>query len=68
MSKPIDLQYSYKKTTGYTKQQKETFAILEKYGVNVNQFIRAAVKEKLQRDWKTIKTNHENKNKYVSPF
>ena len=65
MAKHIDLQYSYKKTTGYTSQQKLAFEILEKYGVNVNQFIRAAVKEKLQKDWKSIK---ESKERIKLPF
>ena len=45
----------YKKQLSFTLQQKKTFEILENYGVNINQFIRQAVKEKLQRDWKSIK-------------
>jgi hypothetical protein len=40
-------------------------AILESYDVNVNQFIRQAVKEKLQRDWKGIK---EKKERIKLPF
>lgn len=63
--KPIDLQYSYKKVIGFTNQQKKAFEILESYGINVNQFIRAAIKEKLQRDWKSIK---ETKTKGCCPF
>jgi hypothetical protein len=55
----------YKKVIGFTKQQKEAFKTLEEYGVNVNQFIRAAVKEKLKRDWKSIK---EKKEKIKLPF
>lgn len=43
-------QLVYKKVIGFTKQQKESLQILESYGVNVNHFIRLAVKEKLQRD------------------
>ena len=46
---------NYKKVIGFTETQKKAFETLESYGVNVNQFIRIAVKEKLQRDWKTIK-------------
>jgi cobalamin biosynthesis protein CbiD len=65
MAKPIDLQYSYKKQISFTKQQKEAFKTLELYGVNVNQFIRSAVKEKLKKDWKNIK---ETKNKSKCPF
>ena len=41
-------------------QQKQAFETLEKYGVNVNQFIRSSVKEKIKRDWPKIK---EEKNK-----
>jgi hypothetical protein len=45
----------YKKVIGFTKQQQSALKTLEDYGVNVNQFIRLAVKEKIQRDWKKIK-------------
>ena len=55
----------YKKVIGFTKVQKESLQILESYGVNVNHFIRLAVKEKLQRDWKQIK---ESKQKIKCPF
>lgn len=55
----------YKKVIGFTKVQKESLQILESYGVNVNHFIRLAVKEKLQRDWKLIK---ESKEKVKCPF
>ena len=63
--KPLDLQLSYKKVIGFTQKQKQAFETLEKYDVNVNQFIRAAVKEKLQRDWKSIK---EKKDTFKCPF
>ena len=49
----------YKKVVGFTKVQQEAFKTLEEYGVNVNQFIRAAIKEKLQREWKQIKEKKE---------
>ena len=62
---PKDLQYSYKKVIGFTKQQQNAFKVLEQHNVNVNQFIRAAIKEKLQKDWKSIK---ENKPKESCPF
>ena len=55
----------YKKVIGFTETQKKAFENLEDYGVNVNHFIRLAVKEKLQKDWKTIK---ENKLKTKYPF
>ena len=65
MNKPIEIQYVYKKQLSFTLQQKKTFEILENYGVNINQFIRQAVKEKLQRDWKNIK---EKKERIILPF
>ena len=65
MNKPIEIQYVYKKQLSFTLQQKKTFEILENYGVNINQFIRQAVKEKLQRDWKSIK---EKKERIILPF
>lgn len=55
----------YKKVIGFTKYQQNSLEILESYGVNVNQFIRLAVKDKLKRDWKTIK---ESKEKIKCPF
>lgn len=65
MPKPIEIQYVYKKQIGFTIKQKKTFDILENYGVNINQFIRQSVKEKLQRDWKNIK---EKKERIILPF
>jgi hypothetical protein len=58
-------QFEYKKVINFTKQQKETLEILKKYNVNINQFIRLAIKEKIQRDWKSIK---EKKNREYNPF
>ena len=55
----------YKKVIGFTETQKKAFETLEYYGVNVNQFIRLAVAEKIKKDWKTIK---ENKLKTKCPF
>lgn len=55
----------YKKVIGFTKQQKEAFETLESYNVNVNQFIRQAIKEKLQKEWKQIK---EEKERIKLPF
>jgi post-segregation antitoxin (ccd killing protein) len=48
-----------------TEQQAYAFEQLKKYDVNLSQFIRQAIKEKLQRDWKQIK---ESKNKSKCPF
>ena len=53
------------KTIRFTETQMNSLQILESYGVNVNKFIRLAVKEKLQRDWKSIK---ESKEKIKCPF
>jgi hypothetical protein len=48
-----------------TEQQSYAFEQLKKYNVNLSQFIRQAIKEKLSRDWKQIK---ESKNKSKCPF
>jgi hypothetical protein len=53
------------KTIRFTENQMESLTILEQYGINVNQFIRQAIKEKLERDWKSIK---QNKQKTKCPF
>ena len=63
--KPIEIQYTYKKQIGFTETQRKSLQKLENYGVNVNQFIRQAVKEKILRDWKQIK---EEKEKIKLPF
>lgn len=58
-------QLTKSKTIRFSEVQMNSLAILESYGVNVNHFIRLAVKEKLQKDWKTIK---EKKEKIICPF
>ena len=63
--KPKELQYSYKKVLGFTNQQKKAFEILESYGINVNNFIRIAVADKIKAEWKSIK---ETKTKGCCPF
>ena len=65
MPKPPDLQLVYKKNIGFTKQQQKTLKTLENYGVNVNQFIRQAISEKIKREWKQIK---QKKEKVKIPF
>lgn len=42
-----------------TEQQAYAFEQLKKYDINLSQFIRQAIKEKLQRDWKSIKESKE---------
>lgn len=46
--KPLNLQYTYKKQIGFTEMQRKSLEKLEGYGVNVNQFIRQAIKEKIR--------------------
>ena len=58
-------QLTKSKTIRFSENQMNSLNILENYGVNVNQFIRLAVKEKLQKDWKSIK---EKKEKIILPF
>jgi hypothetical protein len=58
-------QFEYKKVIGFTQIQKKAFDTLESYGVNVNQFIRISISEKLKKDWKKIK---EPKIKNDCPF
>lgn len=59
--KPTDIQYSYKKQIGFTEQQRKAFEILKGYDVNINQFIRQSVAEKIKRDWPEIKAKKKRK-------
>jgi len=63
--KHIDNQYTYKKEIGFTEQQRKTFEKLKKYKININQFVRQAVKEKIERDKYKIK---ESAKKEYCPF
>ena len=58
--KPPENQYTYKKQIGFTETQRKSLEKLENYGVNVSQFIRQAVKEKINCDWKMIKEKNLN--------
>ena len=58
-------QLTKSKTIRFTETQMNSLSILESYNINVNRFIRDAVREKLQRDWKSIK---EKKEKIYCPF
>lgn len=58
-------RFEYKKVIGFTLQQKRAFEVLEEHGVNVAKFIRSAIQEKIERDWKQIK---EQKEKEYCPF
>lgn len=65
----MSLNPEYKKdkriTIGFNKVQMESLKILESYGINISQFARIAIAEKIKRDWKTIK---ESKVKEYCPF
>ena len=43
-----------------SKEQKQTLDKLKEYNVNVAQFVRNAIKEKLQREKAQIITNYKN--------
>jgi len=58
-------QLTKSKTIRFSEVQMNSLSILENYGVNVNQFVRIAVAEKIKKDWKTIK---EKKEKIICPF
>jgi len=60
-----ELQYTYKKQIGFTEEQHKSLIIIESYIVNVNRFIRSAIKEKLKRDWPKIKAEKE---RFKYPF
>ena len=55
----------YTKVIKCDKEMIEAFKQLEKYNVNVSQFIRQSIKEKLAKDWKSIK---EEKERVKLPF
>jgi hypothetical protein len=58
-------QYTEKQTIRISKMQRQSLLILESKGVNISQFIRLAIKEKISRDWKLIK---EKSKKVNYPF
>ena len=52
-------------TIRFSVQQSESLHKLKDYDVNISQFIRLAIAEKIKRDWKQIK---ENKQRVKLPF
>lgn len=58
-------QYTKIQNIRVSEIQYKSLKILESKGVNVSQFIRLAIKEKINRDWKTIKIKEK---KDVCPF
>ena len=58
-------KYTVIHTIRFSKQQAESLKKLKDYDVNVSQFIRLAIAEKIKRDWKQIK---EEKQRVKLPF
>ena len=58
-------KYTIIHTIRFSKQQAESLQKLKDYDVNVSQFIRLAIAEKIKRDWKQIK---EEKQRVKLPF
>ena len=58
-------KYTVIHTIRFSKQQAESLHKLKEYDVNVSQFIRLAIAEKIKRDWKQIK---EKKQRVKLPF
>ena len=58
-------KYTVIHTIIFSKQQSESLQKLKDYDVNVSQFIRLAISEKIKRDWKQIK---EKKERVKLPF
>lgn len=52
----------------FSKKQSESLEILKKHNVVISKFIRQAVKEKVQRDWKHIKNAFEQSKEEKLPF
>ena len=58
-------KYTVIHTIRFSKQQAESLKKLKDYDVNISQFIRLAIAEKIKRDWKQIK---EEKQRVKTPF
>ena len=58
-------KYTVIHTIRFSEKQAESLQKLKNYDVNVSQFIRIAIAEKIKRDWKTIK---EKKERVKIPF
>ena len=58
-------KYTVIHTIRFSKQQAESLKKLKDYDVNVSQFIRLAIAEKIKRDWKQIR---EEKQRVKLPF
>ena len=58
-------KYTVIHTIRFTDKQAKSLQKLKDYNVNVSQFIRQAIAEKIKRDWKQIK---EKKERVKLPF
>ena len=58
-------KYTVIHTIRFSEKQAETLQKLKDYDVNISQFIRLAISEKIKRDCKQIK---ENKQRVKLPF
>jgi len=58
-------KYTVIHTIRFSQQQAESLQKLKDYDVNISQFIRLAISEKIKRDCKQIK---ENKQRVKLPF
>ena len=58
-------KYTVIQTIRFSEKQAESLQKLKDYDVNVSQFTRIAIAEKIKRDWKTIK---EKKERVKIPF
>jgi len=58
-------QYTKIHTIRFSHKQADSLEKLKEYNVNISKFIRLAIKEKIQRDWKNIK---ERKINIKTPF
>ena len=58
-------KYTVIHTIRFSKQQSESLRKLKDYDVNVSQFIRIAISEKIKLDWQQIK---EKKERVKLPF
>ncbi len=52
------MQLTKSKNIRFTDVQMQSLYKLQSYNVNINQFIRDAIKEKIKRDWPQIKQEH----------
>jgi len=68
MAQRTEYQYKHRRVILTNNIQEETFKTMESYGVNISQFIRQAIKEKINREWKNIKELHEKKIGVIPPW